>query len=176
MTIFIPRNVQFNPFTDWVVGGQGGLLSRDPLPVFPAGDPCEQFLQGQGSSLFDVVHPAFPLPTTASPTLQDALMGGFGEAVVPEQCKFPSLNSCQKRFLWIHKGVDLSPHPVVNLELQVVDTEKKRRVPVNERKLHNSRSPSREKSSIALASGLRCASTPSSIISPYKKGTLVSPG
>ena len=33
-------------------------------------------------SLFDVVHPAFPLPTTASPTLQGALEDGFGEASV----------------------------------------------------------------------------------------------
>ena len=32
---------------------------------------------------------------------------------VPEPCKFPSLDSCQKRFLWIHKEVDLAPHPVV---------------------------------------------------------------
>ena len=32
---------------------------------------------------------------------------------VPEPCKFPSLDSCQKRFLWTHKGVDLAPHPVV---------------------------------------------------------------
>ena len=29
--------------------------------------------------LFDVVHPAFPLLTTASPTLQDALKDGLGE-------------------------------------------------------------------------------------------------
>ena len=37
---------------------------------------------------------------------------------VPEPCKFPSLDSCQKRFLWIHTGVDLTPHPVVGLVLQ----------------------------------------------------------
>ena len=30
----------------------------------------------------DVVHPAFPPPTTASPTLQGAVEDGFGEAVV----------------------------------------------------------------------------------------------
>ena len=29
------------------------------------GGPCEQFWQGQGCPLFDVVHPAFPLLTTA---------------------------------------------------------------------------------------------------------------
>ena len=83
---------------------------------------------GQGHPLFDVVHPAFSLPTTASPTLQDALKGGLGEAVVvrdmPEPCEFPSFNSCQKRFLWTRKEVDLAPHPVVGLVLQVGDAEK----------------------------------------------------
>ena len=64
----------------------------------------------------------------ASPTLQGVPKGDFGEAVVvcdmPEPCKFPSLDSCQKRFLWSHKGVDLAPHPVVGLVLQVGDVEK----------------------------------------------------
>ena len=32
---------------------------------------------------------------------------------MPEPCKFPCLDSCQKRFLWTHKEVDLAPHPVV---------------------------------------------------------------
>ena len=76
----------------------------------------------------DVVHAAFPLPTTASPFLQGAMKDGFGEVVVacdkPEPCKFPSLDSCQKRFLWTHKEVDLAPHPVVGLVLQVGDAEK----------------------------------------------------
>ena len=53
---------------------------------------------------------------------------GFREAVVacdmPEPGKFPSLDSCQKRFLWTHKGVDLAPHPVVGLALQVGNAEK----------------------------------------------------
>ena len=64
-------------------GGREGRFSRDLLRVFfSAGGPCEQFWHGQGCSLVDVVHPAFPLPTTASPTLQGALKDGFGEAVV----------------------------------------------------------------------------------------------
>ena len=79
-------------------------------------------------SLCTVVHLALPLPTTASPTLQGALKNGFGEAVVacdmPEPCKFPSLDSWQRRFLWIHKEVDLAPHPVIGLVLLVEDTEK----------------------------------------------------
>ena len=41
---------------------------------------------------------------------------------MPEPCKLQSLDSCQKRFLWTHKEVDLAPHPVVGLVLQVGDT------------------------------------------------------
>ena len=58
------------------------------------------------------------------PTLQGALNDGFGEAVVacymPEPCKFSSPDSCQKRFLWTHKEVDLAPHPVYGLVLKIV--------------------------------------------------------
>ena len=43
---------------------------------------------------------------------------------MPEPCKFPFLDSYQKRFLWTHEEVDLVPHPVVGLMLQVGDTEK----------------------------------------------------
>ena len=75
--------------------------------------------------LFVVVHPALPLLTMGSPTLQDVLRDGFGKAVmacdVPEPCKFPSLDSCQKRLLWTHKEVNLASCPVVGLVLQVVD-------------------------------------------------------
>ena len=56
------------------------------------------------------------------------LKDGFGEAVVacdmPKSCKFPSLDSCQKRFLWTHKEAAVAPHPVVGLVLQVGDAEK----------------------------------------------------
>ena len=38
---------------------------------------------------------------------------------MPEPCKFPSLVSIQKRFMWAHKKVDLVPHPVVGVVLQV---------------------------------------------------------
>ena len=34
---------------------------------------------------------------------------------MPEPCKFPSLDSCQKRFLWTHEEADRAPHPVVGL-------------------------------------------------------------
>ena len=76
---------------------------------------------GQGCPLFDDVHAASLLPTTASPTLQGAPKDGFGEVVVaynmPESCKFLSLDCCHKRFLWTHKEVDLASHPVVGLVL-----------------------------------------------------------
>ena len=59
----------------------------------------------------------------ASPTIQGALKDGFGEVVMvcdmPEQCKFPSVDSRLKRFLWIHKEIDHAQHPVVGLVLQV---------------------------------------------------------
>ena len=75
-----------------------------------------------------VVHPAFPLLITASPTLQGALKDGFRQAVLvcdmPKPSKFPYLDSCQKRFLWTHKEVDLAPHPVIGLALQVGDAAK----------------------------------------------------
>ena len=64
----------------------------------------------------------------ASPTLQGALKDRFGEAVMvsdmPEPCKFPSLDSCQKRLLRTNKEVDLALHPVIGLVLQVGDMEK----------------------------------------------------
>ena len=82
----------------------------------------------QGCPLFDVVHAAFPLPTTALLTLEGALKDGFGEAVVacymPEPCEFPSLDSCQKRLLWAHKEVGLALQPVTGLVLQVGDAKK----------------------------------------------------
>ena len=83
---------------------------------------------GMGRYVHDVVHPAFPLPTAASPYFQGPLKDGLGEAVLAcdmsELCKFPSRDSCQKRFLWTHKEVDLVPHPVFGLLPQVGDAEK----------------------------------------------------
>ena len=82
---------------DWLgrLGGHEGWFSRDPLPVFSADGPCEQFWHRQGCPLFDVVHPAFSLLTTAMHSLQGALKDGFGKAVMasdmPKALKFPSL-------------------------------------------------------------------------------------
>ena len=36
---------------------------------------------------------------------------------MPKPCKFPPLDSCQKRFLWTNKEVDLALHLVVGLVL-----------------------------------------------------------
>ena len=109
------------------LGGHEGRFSRDPLPFVFAGGHCKQVWHGQGCPLFDVVHPAFPLPTTASPTLQGVLKDGFREADmardVSEQCEFPSPNSCQKRFLWACKEVDLASHPAAGLVLHVGEAE-----------------------------------------------------
>ena len=42
---------------------------------------------------------------------------------MPEPCKFLSLGSCQKRFLWTNKEVNLALHLDVGLVLQVGDAE-----------------------------------------------------
>ena len=48
-----------NRLGGWGGGGHEGRCNRDPLPVFSAEGPCEQFLHGQKSLVFDVVHPAW---------------------------------------------------------------------------------------------------------------------
>ena len=69
-----------------------GIWSQDAsFPVFSVGGHCEQFWHGQGCPLFEVVHPAFPLPTTMAPTLQCAMEKSFGEAVVVCDVPVPSL-------------------------------------------------------------------------------------
>ena len=91
-------SVEFSPLTDWVVAHEE-RFSRDRLPVFSAGGPHEQSRHGLGCPLFDVVHPAIPLRTTAPQTPQGAPKDGFGEAVVvcdmPEPFKFPTVDSCR---------------------------------------------------------------------------------
>ena len=86
-------SVQYLPLNGWAVGGHERHFSKDPLPVFFffffAEGHCEQFWHGHGWPPFDIVHPKFLLPTTASPTLQGALKDGSGEAVVA--CDMPGL-------------------------------------------------------------------------------------
>ena len=43
---------------------------------------------------------------------------------IPEPCKFPTPDSCQKRFLCAQQEVDHAPHPVVGLVLQAGDADK----------------------------------------------------
>ena len=94
------------------------------LQPFLQKTPREHFWHGRGCPLFDVIHPAFPQLAMASPTLQGPLKNGFGEAVeacdMPKPCKFPSLDSCQKRFLWTHKEVDPALHPIAGLHCLMV--------------------------------------------------------
>ena len=44
--------------------------------------------------------------------------------VTPEPCEFPSLVRSQRKFLWIHKEVDLARYPVVGLVPKVGHEEK----------------------------------------------------
>ena len=74
-------NVQFSSVPG-PIESSGGRCSRDPLSAFSAGGLCEQFWHGQGCPIFDCVQPAFPLPTSTSPTLQGVLKNCFGETVV----------------------------------------------------------------------------------------------
>ena len=69
-------------------GRHEGRSNRDSLAVSSARGHCEQFCRRQECPLFDVVHPAFSLLTTASPTLQGALKDRFGEAVVGCETRF----------------------------------------------------------------------------------------
>ena len=88
----------------------------------------------QGCPLCDIVHQAFPLPTTASPTISGALKDGvfvvvvFCGAVVvcgmPLISKLPSLDCCQKKFLWARKEVDIAQYSIIGLVIQVEDAEK----------------------------------------------------
>ena len=43
---------------------------------------------------------------------------------MPKPCHFPSLDSCQKRFLWAHKVVVFAPHLVIGLVHQVGEAKK----------------------------------------------------
>ena len=64
-------------------------------------------------------------PTMVPRTLQYALKDGFREALmarnISQSCQFPSLDTCQKRFLYMHKEIDLA---LVGLVFQKEDAEK----------------------------------------------------
>ena len=111
--------------------GRLGDKTDDSAEILFQSFPLEAFVSSSGMDIHvhsDFVHPAFPLPTTASPNVQGALKDDFGEAVVacdmPKTWKFPSLDSCQTRFMWTRKDLDLVPRPVVGLVLHVEDVQK----------------------------------------------------
>ena len=112
------QGVQFSSVPCLIGSSLGGGDTR-----YDSAEIHFQFWHGQICPFFDVVHPAFPLPTIALSTVQSALKDGFGEAVeacdVAKPCKFLSLDSSQKRFLQTHMEVDFAPHPVIGLMLQV---------------------------------------------------------
>ena len=120
-------SVQFSLLTNWVVGDMRTIQQRSSSSLFGR-RPLWAVLAWTGMSTLWFCSSGIFSADAASPTLQGALKDGFGEAVgacdMPEPCKFPSLHSCQKRFLWTHKGVDLAPHPVVGLVFQGGDTGK----------------------------------------------------
>ena len=62
-----PQSVQFGPVIVGSSGGHEGWFNRDLLPVFSVGGHCEQFRHGHWYPVFDVVHLAFPVLTTALP-------------------------------------------------------------------------------------------------------------
>ena len=85
------------------MGPQGGIRD-DSVEIifqfFSAGDPSEQFRHGQECLLFHVVHPTFPLPTTSSPTIHDALKDVFERlswrVTRPNHASFPLLTVARR--------------------------------------------------------------------------------
>ena len=79
--------------------GRRGNIRDDSAEIlfqsFFRRDPCEQFWHRHECPLFDVVYPAFPLPTTASPTIHDAVKDVLKmlswRATCPNHASFPLL-------------------------------------------------------------------------------------
>ena len=61
------------------LGRRGDTTDDSPEILFRSFLQEAQFWHGQGSPVFDVVHPAFLLPTTALLILQGAMKKGFRE-------------------------------------------------------------------------------------------------
>ena len=111
--------VYFSPLTDWFIGRTRGTIRQRSSTSLSCRRPLWAVLAWAAmsnlrccpSSISSADHGVAHPPRRPK--------DGFGEAFVacemPEPCKFPSLNSCEKRFLWTHKEADLAPHPVVVL-------------------------------------------------------------
>ena len=99
-------SLQLGPVTDWVVGGDMRDDSAESpfLPFLHEAIVNSSGMDRDAHSLTSSNQHYFPLPTTASPTFQDAPEDVFGETGVardtPEPREVPSLDSCQKRVLW----------------------------------------------------------------------------
>ena len=73
------------------------------LSVCSAEDHCEHFLRGQGCPLFDVVHPTFPLPTTAVPNQNKTKIDPLAIMLAP-------LNADKSMRLVLVSGLHVYPH------------------------------------------------------------------
>ena len=109
-------SVQFSPSINWVLGKGGGGVTWQTIQQRLFQCFLQEAIVSSSSIGRDV-------PSLMLFTLKGALKDGFGEAVVacdmPEPCKFPSLDSCQKRFQWAHKEVDLAQNLVVGFVLHI---------------------------------------------------------
>ena len=119
------------PWPSGSLGEHERWFSRDPLPIFSVEGSCvNSSCMGRDvhSLMLSIQHflcqpqhcPHCKMPwRMVLERLSSIMMWD-----IPEPCELPSLDSCQKRFLWTRKEADLVPHPVVGLALQVGDSEK----------------------------------------------------
>ena len=75
---------QLRLLTDWVLWGTWWTIQQRSSSSHFCRMPSWTVLAWVRCPLFYVVHPAFSLPTTASPTFQGTLKDGFKEAVYVE--------------------------------------------------------------------------------------------
>ena len=77
LRFFMVKSGQVSPSTDRVIREMRDD-SADSPPAVSVGAHCRQFWHGQRHPLFDIIHLAFPMLTTVSPTLKGALEDGHG--------------------------------------------------------------------------------------------------
>ena len=77
---------------------------------------------GMGRDVYcDVVYPAFPLPTTASPTLEGAPKRLSWRVTNPNRASFHLLTVARSESCGPTRNIDLTPQPGVGLVLQAGD-------------------------------------------------------
>ena len=123
------HSVQFSPLTDWGIGGD---MKDDSAEIFFQYFLHEALGNSPGTgrdvhSLMLSIQHFLCHPRHCPPSMVPWRMVS-GEAVVacdmPEPCKFPSSDSCQKRFLWTHKKVDHARTQSLVFVFQIKDAEK----------------------------------------------------